>query len=101
MVRANVLNLISKIYTPDLIGQMVPLETTRQVYCDISSVSADEMFNAGQAGFKPEFRATMFEGDYNGEDEAELDGVVYSIYRTYLTRGNNIELYFERKAGVD
>lgn len=48
----------------------------------------------------PEYRATMFSPDYNGEQIAELDGVRYGIYRTYLGRNETVELYLEKKAGV-
>lgn len=42
----------------------------------------------------------MFVYDYNGERIAELDGVRYGIYRTYLAQNEFIELYLERKAGI-
>lgn len=42
----------------------------------------------------------MFAYDYAGETLAELDGVRYGIYRTYLGKNETIELYLERKAGV-
>ena len=42
----------------------------------------------------------MFAPDYNGETIAELNGVRYSVYRTYLGKNETIELYLERKAGV-
>lgn len=100
MDRSKVLTLISQSYTQDDIGQQMPVETRKDVFCNITSVSASEFFDAGQAGFKPEFRATMFVYDYSGESIAELEGVRYSVYRTYLGRNETIELYLERKAGI-
>ena len=100
MDKSRVLTLIGVFYQPDEIGQQVPTETRRDVFCNISSVSASEWFEAGRDGLKAEYRATMFVHDYGGEGIAELDGVRYGIYRTYLGRNESIELYLERKAGV-
>ena len=38
--------------------------------------------------------------DYEGESVAEIDGVRYEIYRTYLTNDGGIELYLKKSAGV-
>ncbi len=100
MDKSRVLTLIGVSYQPDSIGQLVPQETHRNVFCNISSVSASEWFEAGRAGLNAEHRATMFAYDYAGETLAELDGVRYGIYRTYLGKNETIELYLERKAGV-
>ena len=100
MDKSRVLTLIKTTYTVDSIGQQVPQETRRNVFCNISSVSASEFFDAGRAGLKPEYRATMFAPDYEREEIVEMDGVQYGVYRTYLGRNETIELYLERKAGV-
>ena len=100
MDKSRVLTLIKTTYTVDSIGQQVPQETRRNVFCNISSISASEFFDAGRAGLKPEYRATMFAPDYGREEIVELDGVQYGVYRTYLGRNETIELYLERKAGV-
>lgn len=100
MDKSRVLTLIGVTYAADSIGQLIPQETRRDVFCNLSSVSASEWFEAGRAGLNAEHRATMFVHDYAGEELAELDGVRYGIYRTYLGRNETIELYLERKAGV-
>lgn len=100
MDRSNVLTLVDVSYTTDAINQQIPQETMRDVFCIVSSVSAQEFFDAGQAGLNPEWRVTMFAPDYNGETIAELNGTRYGVYRTYLGRNETIELYLERKAGV-
>lgn len=100
MDRSRVLALIEEAYKPDTLGQLIPTETRRDVYCNLASVSASEWFDGGRVGLNPEYRATMFVYDYNGERIAELDGVRYGIYRTYLAQNEFIELYLERKAGV-
>lgn len=100
MDKSRVITLISADYEPDALGQLVPTEMYKNVFCNISSVSAAEWFEAGRDGLNAECRATMFAYDYNGEQIAELDGVRYGVYRTFLGRNETIELYLERKAGI-
>lgn len=100
MDRSRVLILVSQKYEPDALGQQIATEIKRQVFCDVSSVSASEWFAAAQEGLKPEYRCTMFAPDYQGEEIVELDGKRYGVYRTYRGKNETIELYLERKAGV-
>lgn len=101
MDKSRVITLIGVSFTPDAIGNEVPQESRRDVFCNISGVSASEWFEAGTAGISPEYRVTMFVYDYRREAIAELDGVRYGIYRTYLKGNEDIELYLERKAGLN
>lgn len=97
MDKSKVLTLIAIEYSVDAIGQQVPVETARNVFCNVVSVTRDEWYQGGKAGLNPQFRATMFSYDYNGETICELEGVRYSIYRTFLAKGESIELYLEKK----
>lgn len=119
-----IITLISKTSQKDDYGRTVPTETTRDVFAQIDSVSRAEFFAAGQNGLNPEYRFTVFSGEYTGEREADYNGVRYSIYRTYqpsayvrhdnskthegsisrnTNSGNNdrIELYASRKVGIN
>lgn len=100
MDRSDTLKLVSVSYQPDAIGQLVPVETERTVYCSLSSINRSEWATAGQLGLKPEIVATMFAPDYEGEEIAVLGSVRYGIYRTYIRQDEQIELYLERKVGV-
>lgn len=103
MDRSTPLTLIKKVYTTDGIGQKIYTESTSTVYADIKSVSRSEFFSAGEQGFKPQFVATMFAPDYEGQDLCELTVFggtsKYSIYRTYLGTNDTIELFLEKKVG--
>lgn len=119
-----VITLIAKTRQKDTYGRTEAAETTRDVFAQIDSVSRAEFFAAGQNGLNPEYRFTVFSGEYNGEREADYNGVRYSIYRTYqpsayvrhdntkthegsISRNTNssnndrIELYASRKVGVN
>lgn len=84
MDRSNVLTLIGKTYTTDAIGQPVPVETKRKVFCDLRSVSRAEWATAGQMGLKAELMAEMFAPDYHGEEIAELTTALASSASSYL-----------------
>ncbi len=100
MDRSRIIKLIGQTYKKDSIGQMIPEETEREVFCSVSSVSGSEWFEAGRNGIRPEVKVTMFCPDYQGEVIAELDGTRYSVYRTYMAKHELMELYLEKKAGV-
>lgn len=100
MDRSSVMQLIAVTYAEDDIGQRVPAETARDVFCNIASVSANEWFEAGRAGMQAALKVTMFAPDYQGEQIAVVEGVRYSIYRTYRAKNETLELYLERRAGI-
>ena len=92
--------LIGKAITKNEYKQEVETDTRTEIMALYESVSQSEFYKAGEAGLKPEFRLTTAIIDYNGEKEVELDGKKYGIYRTYEVDKDYIELYCERKGGV-
>lgn len=101
MDRSNVINLVAYTYQRDSIGQRKAVKSSKKVFCNIRSVTRQEWKDAGEMGLKPALVATMFKGDYDGEQEAEFEEKEYGIYRTYFTTNDEIELYLELKAGVE
>lgn len=100
MDRSNVVVLIGETISTDENYIQQATETRTEVYCDIQSVSQNEFFKANELGFKPQFKITMFKYDYDGESIIEVDGVRYSIYRTFEGRNDTLELYCEKKVGI-
>ena len=92
--------LIGKAITKNEYKQEVETDTRTEIMALYESVSQSEFYKAGEAGLKPEFRLTTAIIDYNGEKEVELDGKRYGIYRTFEVDKDYIELYCERKGGV-
>ncbi len=100
MDRSSVIQLVAVTYADDAIGQRRQIETNSTVFCAIASVSASEWFEAGRAGMQAALKVTMYAPDYHDEQIAIVDGVRYSVYRTYRAKNEEIELYLERRAGV-
>ena len=101
MDRSNVINLIGVTRTQDDYGVWKATPTSKQVYCQVDSVTQREFFEGGRNGLNPEYKFTLFFGDYNDEPIVEYNGKQYAVYRTYLTRSDTIELYVERKGGTN
>jgi len=98
--RSNVITLVSYARTQDNNGVWRDgVETTKDIFCQVDSVSASEFFSGGQHGLKPEYRFTVFFGDYNGEKIVIYNGVKYSVYRTYHPRTDDLELYVSKDVG--
>lgn len=100
MDRSEVVELIVQTYIEDEIGQQIPQETSREVFCNISSVSSNEYFEAAQSGLTAEYRITIFNHDYKNEKIVVLNKERYAVYRTYLGPGEMIELYLQKKVGI-
>ena len=100
MVTEDVIQLVSIEQTQNAYGVWEKTETTRQVFCKVSSVSQSEFFEAGRNGLNPEWRFVVFGADYGDEETVIYNNKRYGVYRTYRD-GDFIELYVERKGGTN
>lgn len=101
MDRSDIVTLYAESITRDAFGVSQRTTTKRDVFCKVESVTRAEFFDAGRSGLNPEYRITMFFGDYNGETVVGYKGRTYSVYRTYIAKTDTIELYVERKGGTN
>lgn len=92
--------LIGYAITYDDYKQEIKTETRSMIYGRKESVSRAEFYSAGQSGLNPDFRLTVAVIDYHGETEIELDSARYGIYRTYNVNADYVELYCEKKGGL-
>lgn len=95
----DVITLITQTITTDKYGNEEATETERTVYCEVDSISQTEFYAAANTELNPEYKFTIFFGDYEGESLVKFNGARYSVYRTYRT-GDDLELYTERKIGA-
>ena len=104
MNRASTIDLLKKTYTTDDMGQKLYTTESKTVYATITSISRAEWVSysqTGRQGLVPAYVATVFFGDYEGENECIYDGQTYGIYRTYERDDEQVELYLEKKAGYE
>lgn len=95
------ISLISSAWSKDAYGVDHPTETSREIFARVESVSRAEFFEGGRNGLNPEYKFTVFAEDYQGEQIVSYNGSRYGIYRTYRATGDYMELYAERKGGLN
>lgn len=94
----NVCALVKTAKTKNAFGVLEDNETSRDVFCGVSSVGAKEFFDAGRNGLNPELRFIIPLLDYDDERIVLYNGKRYGVYRTYVNN-EQIELYTQRKGG--
>ena len=98
MLKANILTLISENPVAHGVG-IEPEEIRRDVYCTVRSIGQTEAYQAMGIGLNPELKVILaHDFEYEGEGLCELDGVRYTILRTYITEVDGIELTLQRVA---
>ena len=65
----------------------------------LSSVTASEFYQAANTDYRPEIVLKVYEQEYAGQQKVRVNGVQYTVIRTYLS-GDFIELHCQRK-GAD
>lgn len=83
----------------DEYGQETFTETTRQVFCKVTSANRAEFFEARQTGLEPEYVFVTQPTNYEGEKILTYEGVRYQIYRTYRRGADELELYAQKQVG--
>ncbi len=99
MNRAAKIALLKKEYEQNSIGEWIETYTKTNVFAYVESISMNEFYQAGQQGFKPEFRFLTWATEYAGEEDLEYNEKVYTIYRTYSRDDGRVELYVTLKKG--
>lgn len=100
MDRSDEIYLVKAVRVKDDLGIFRQTVQSRRVFAQVDSVTRAEFFEAGRNGLNPELKFTIFAGDYEDEDTILYKNRAYGIYRTYLARNDDIELYAERKGGA-
>ena len=95
----DVLTLVAQTISSDQYGNEVATEVETTVFCEVDSITQTEFYQAADTELNPEYRFTIFFGDYSGQPIVIYNGVRYAIYRTYRA-DDNLELYVERKIGA-
>lgn len=97
--RSDVAYLVSESFSQNDYGVLEKQTEKKKVFVDVTSVTSQEWFEGGRNGLNPQFRFTLFTYDYSGENVIEYRDVQYTVYRTYLRKGDLIELYTEKRKG--
>lgn len=99
MDRSETAYLVTTSWIQDKYGVNREVSTERKIFVQVDSVSGAEWFEGGRNGLNPELRFTTLKHNYSGEEILKFGDQYYTIYRTYLGRGNTVELYCEKRKG--
>ena len=95
------LELITPVYENDELNQRIKTgEKVDSVWVEEISVTRSEFYNAGNSGHKAQLAFTTASANYSGQSECRFCKKAYSIYRTYKSDNETIELYLEEKVGI-
>lgn len=96
----DVITLVKQSYEKDGIGQDIPVEETREILCDVESITGNEWRAAGQNHINAEMMVKTAAINYSGEKIAIFHGERKAVYRTYCPKDSDeIELYLKDEAG--
>ena len=99
MNKSDVAYLVSESYTMNDYGVQERTTEKRKIFVNVSSVTGTEWYEGGRNGLNPQYRFTMFNYDYLGENIIEYQDKQYTVYRTYRKSVDEIELYTELRKG--
>ena len=91
--------LIGETLTRNDRSEQVADRTETAVIGTLSGVTVNEFYPAANAGYRPEIVVTLYGQEYAQQPHIRVDGVTYTVIRTYLS-GDFIELHCQRK-GAD
>ena len=97
MTKSDVCTLLEVTYRMDAYGVMRPEAARTKRFCKVRSASAQEFFEAGQQGIKPQYQITMLRAEYSGQQMVEYKKKRYAVYRTYEPNADEVELYLEER----
>ena len=92
MLFKDVINLVSVTTGENDMGDIIEVETKRQVYADKRSVRQNEFYQAQATGLRPELMFIIRTIEYEQEPKLEYDSKTYTIIRTYDKDGELTEL---------
>ena len=93
--------LVSIEYEQDDLGEWTEVQTKREIFGWVESVTMSEFYQAGMQGFKPEYKITVWLKEYEGEELLEYNGKLLTIYRTYRRDDGRLELYVTERKGEE
>lgn len=85
----------------DARGQVIYTEEIRAALCEVVPISRDEYFRGAEVGINAEFMFKVNPCEYDREKVIEFEGRRYSIYRTYQTSPDELEMYAEFVPGLN
>lgn len=92
MLFRDIIYLVSVTTTENDMGDIIEVETKRQVFADKKSIRQNEFYQAQATGLRPELMFIVRSIEYEQEPKLEYNSKTYNIIRTYDKDGELTEL---------
>ena len=92
MLFRDVINLVSIATTENDMGDIIEVETKREVFADKKSIRQNEFYQAAATGLRPELMFIIRSIEYEQEPRLEFNSKTYNIIRAYDKDGELTEL---------
>lgn len=94
MMFKDIIILIGVTTKPDEVGDIVEVETEREVFANKKSIRQSEYYQALSVGLKPELTFQVHSYEYEAEKSLKYNDKPYNIIRTF-EKGDFVELICE------
>lgn len=91
--------LIGNETTEDEFGNQISNGKRTEVQASEFQVSRYEFYQAAKAGIRASRGFVIHTFEYDNEQMVEVDGVSYSVIRTFKLNADELEIYVEDKVG--
>lgn len=93
-----VIQLVSRTFTVNGLGDSIATETNRDVFAKVQSVGFKRKMEAMTAGLKLELKFTLADDlEYQGEEILIYNSVRYNVVSVFITDNHEIELLTARQ----
>ena len=79
----DIIKLISITQSTNDMGDVIDVETTRDVFVNRKSIGQKEFYEAMKNGLKPEITFELRSMEYQDEEKLSHNGKAYKVIRTY------------------
>lgn len=92
MLFKDIINLVSVTTTENDMGDIIEVETKREVFADKKSIRQNEFYQAQATGLRPELMFVVRSIEYEQEPKLEYNSKMFNIIRAYDKDGELMEL---------
>ena len=79
----DLLYLITELKSENELGDVITIDTEKQVFCKRKSIRQSEHYQAFANGLKPEIAFDIHSFEYSGEQKLKYKDKYYNVIRTY------------------
>ena len=93
MLFAQTCDLVTQVYTVNSVGDSIPAETYRTVFCEFQSIGLKRKIDAMATGLNVEFKLILKDiAEYQNEKIVDYAGTRYNVKNVFIRDDQLVEL---------